>query len=167
MIGLAIATPLSLILVTLSKNIPCLSWLDVLLGDSHPLPRSIAFYQRLFAENSHEVEMMHKVVEDMGAIDTLQGLILPALRRADQRDEAVASSRMLHKSGFKGWIVLGWWKSKSLRRSTRRQLKETGFDYVTHRMRSMDRMLHFAVESSAPNEDLIPDQDKPAVVSAV
>lgn len=280
LIGLALATPLSLILVTLSKNISCLSWLDVLLGDSHPLPRSIAFYQRLLAQDRREVEvMMQEVVEHRGAVETMQHLILPALRRADrefhgglitpskyqaiideaneavdklvqiasvanaknvdaarldnpavdpnltsgieppfpatiggglriatndfgdvragaalrlllanqplidaqrierwtpivarrlmnhppdtillsitgveQRDDAVAFARVLRKNGFVGWIFLGWWKSKSLRQSTRRHLKEAGFDYVTHRMRSMDRMLRFAIENNAPEE---------------
>jgi predicted PurR-regulated permease PerM len=280
LIGLALATPLSLILVTLSKNISCLSWLDVLLGDSHPLPRSIAFYQRLLAQDRREVDvMMQEVVEHRGAVETMQHLILPALRRADrefrgglitppkyqaiideaneavdklvqiasvanakivdaarldnavadpnttseielpapatvgdglriatydfgdvlagaalrlllanqpsidaqrierwtpivarrlmihppdtilvsitrvdQRDDAVAFARVLRKNGFGGWIVLGWWKSKSLRQSTRRQFKEAGFDYVTHRMRSMDRMLRFAIENNGPEE---------------
>jgi len=290
LIGLALATPLSLILVTLSKNIPCLSWLDVLLGDSHPLPRSIAFYQRLLAHDRREVDaMMHDAVEARGNVETMQGLILPALRRADrefrgglitspeyqaiideaheaveklvqvasaesakvvetiraddaeptgetdsaataistvwlrvatydfgderasavlrlllanhplidaqrverwtpvvrrrlmvhppdtfllsitrveQRDEAVAFARMLRKSGYAGWIVLGWWKSKSLRQSTRRQLKEAGFDYVTHRINAMDRMLRFAVKSSMP-DDITVDQEESVTASVV
>jgi hypothetical protein len=283
LIGLALATPLSLILVTLSKNIPYLSWLDVLLGDSHPLPRSIAFYQRLLAQDRLEVEvMMHEVVEHRGPLETMQHLILPALRRADrefqggliapakyqeiideaneaieklvriasikiattdrdsvariessvpannvtglrvstydfgdaraaaglrlllanqplidaqrierwtpivarrlmvhppntillsitrveQREDAVALARMLRKNGYAGWIVLGWWKTKSLRQSTRRQLKDAGFDYVTHRMRSMDRMLNFAVQSLAPDEQPS-ESDESALITVV
>jgi len=90
---------------------------------------------------------------------------LVSITRVEQRDEAVAFAKMLRKSGYQGWIVLGWWKSKSLRQSTRRQLKEAGFDYVTHRMKSMDRMLRFAVEST-PQDENPTDSTDPVMVAA-
>ena len=77
---------------------------------------------------------------------------LLSITRVEQRDEALAFARMLRKSGFTGWIVLGWWKSKPLRQSTRLQLQDAGFDYVTHRMNAMDRMLRFAVNSSVVDD---------------
>jgi predicted PurR-regulated permease PerM len=275
LIGLALSTPLSLILVTLGSNISFLSWAHVLLGDTHPLPTYVSFYQRLLARDRREVEaIMITMSRDRGTIETMQRLVLAALRRADhekrsgaisddiyacivnesewaaerlveltvaassksasdtdktitedgvspvsepqpetasnerfriatidfdvpraaaatrvlmanqehldvtrmanwnaatlrrwgteapnaifvsivsidKRDEAIALARLLRKRGYDGWLVLGWWRTKSPLRSTRRQLKEAGFDYVTHQMKSMDRMLRYAVESTS------------------
>ncbi len=300
LLGLALATPLSLILVTLGQNIPSFSWLHVLMGNSHPLPVSIAFYQRLLAKDTREIDaMMNAMAKKRGATETMQLLILGALRRADRekssglisqenyetviqeareanqrlaelaataataatpsiaskeavrdeprigghnghegqsrwvsvseleesldatdpreeadpievgaplrivtfdfgderaasalqimlagqsglevlrldrwnpsmarrlvadapdvvllshsgavhKDEAIALARLLRKNGFDGWIVLGWWRAKSLRHATRLQLKEAGIDYITHRLTSMDRMLRYAVRT--------------------
>jgi hypothetical protein len=73
-------------------------------------------------------------------------------------DEALAFARMSRKNGFTGWILLGWWKSKPLRQSTRLQLKDAGCDYVTHRMNAMDRVLRLAVNSSdADDAPTIPE----------
>jgi hypothetical protein len=75
--------------------------------------------------------------------------IFVSITSADKRDEAIALARMLRKRGFDGWIVLGWWRTKSPRQSTRRHLKDAGYDYVTHRLKAMDRMLRYAAESTA------------------
>lgn len=273
--GLALATPLSLILVTLGSNIPYLSWVHVLFGNTHPLPPHLSFYQRLLAKDRREIEaMMNSMSKDRGTIETMQRLVLAAISRADREhrngliaddihasiiseadwaaeklidltvaalsksvsetdkavtvkddhsvsdhefdsasderfriatidfdvprsaiairilmanqdrlevtrivncnaatlrrwgaeapdaifvsitsadkcDEAIALARMLRKRGFDGWIVLGWWRTKSPRQSTRRQLKDAGYDYVTHRLKAMDRMLRYAAESTA------------------
>lgn len=335
-IGLALSTPLTLILVTLSMHVPSLSWINVLLGDSHPLPKPIAFYQRLLAQDRCEADrFLRGMVEKRGPSEAMQTLLLPAWRRADrelnsgaidqtqydalaeeanlavesliaqvvagqtsknladdrdterdygrtadraadhaasdgrspaglpraagdseitasdvaggettdgdvaagdrqadreacqesgqyatlrvatyafqsdradhvlrlllsgqdrldvvqvekwtpplirrlmkqppdmvllsvirptERDQAIAIAKTLRRHGYRGWLALGWWRNKPLRRSTRLQLKDAGFDYVTYRLRSMERMLRYSVENNTN------DFDQPPAASTV
>lgn len=59
-IGMAMAIPLTLIIVTLGRHLPCFGALDKLAGNSDPLPHHVLMYQRLL---SHDVDEPRKIIE--------------------------------------------------------------------------------------------------------
>src|SRR5690606_37775911 len=85
LVGLLLATPLTLMLVTLGRHFPCFGWLSLLLGDSHPLPLHVAFYQRILAkDNVESAAMLTTVQQASGHAQALQTLILESLSHADR-----------------------------------------------------------------------------------
>lgn len=280
MLGLLLATPLSLTLVTLGRHFPGFEWSNLLLSDSPPLPRHIAFFQRLLAKDKVEIQtILTSTYRKVGAAFAMQRLLLDALSHADRelargaiqkedfkqvedtardmverlitliktevdeaREQAIAKEatknesteplasellelqakrlrtmtfslgdtrgrdalhvllashpelnlvgdkaaptpivsrecvqneielviisatsivdrallesacRTLRRAGYEGWIAVGWWRSRSLAGAARHSLKESGADYVTYRMRAMERMIRYAERSHAKNE---------------
>jgi predicted PurR-regulated permease PerM len=284
MLGLLLATPLSLTLVTLGRHFPGFEWSNLLLSDAPPLPRHIAFFQRLLAKDKVEVQtILTNTYRKVGASFAMQRLLLDALSHADRElsrgaiekddfkqleetanglverlitltkaevDEAredtapkaaegtaedeelipkqaarrlramtfslgdargrsatqvllashpdieliaeraaptpavsrecvdrqidliiisttatvnraliESACRTLRRSGYEGWIAVGWWRMRSLAEPTRRSLKDAGADYVTFRMRAMERMVRYAERTHAKN-------DKPAIAAS-
>lgn len=275
LIGLLLATPLTLTLVTLGRHFPCFGWLSLLLGDSHPLPLHVAFYQRILAKDQVELAtMLATVQKQSGHAVAMQSLILQSLAHADRElrratisksqyqavneeagrlaerlihhaqrptaydlnavdetylDEVVqaateeeeeptkvtacslgndrglqairilfankpklavairdqplsiglaracareqpeivvlsvadrqgrsvleAACRMLRRCGYEGWIAAGWWRSGGITEPHRRQLKEAGADYVTHRLYAMERMINYAEQHHARHRE--------------
>ncbi len=271
LIGLLLATPLTLTLVTLGRHFPCFGWLSLLLGDSHALPLHIAFYQRLLAKDDVELtSIITSVQRQRGHAYAMQTLILESMAHADrelrrggisnaqhrtvseetgrlaerlihhaelqttrapdaehegtqpqvaqlfadqltpvtpvtvtafslgddrglqairvlfadkpQMEVAIrhqpltvsliktcvqdqteivvlsvadrqgramleATCRMLRRCGYDGWIAAGWWRGNGISGRYRRQLKEAGADYVTHRLYAMERMVKYAAQN--------------------
>jgi predicted PurR-regulated permease PerM len=96
-IGLALATPLTVCLVVLSKHVPGLSFLHLLLGDSSIMDPPILFYQRLLAldkleasEVADDFKSTHKLVE------FYDQLLLPALANAkkDSRRHTLSADHL-------------------------------------------------------------------------
>ena len=53
-VGLVLATPLTVCVVVLGRNVPQLRFFDTLLGDRQVLSPDVRFYQRLLARDTHE-----------------------------------------------------------------------------------------------------------------
>jgi predicted PurR-regulated permease PerM len=253
-LGLALSTPLSLMIVTLGRHLPCFSMLDFLLGDTRPLPVHIVFFQRILSKDRAEAIKLYASVESThGTAYAFQKIIMNSIAYADRElrlrsitdethrevmssiteivdsypvaialssnglethdaltlephqnvlpkivaicsdetlakfaigilkkrwphfawsvcgnfsrhslqeclDESVrlvvfsatpphqseqieAAITRLRRSGYTGWIAVGYWRAKTLSQSMRLQFKHTGADYVTHRLHAMDRMI--------------------------
>ncbi|MGV3484322.1 MAG: AI-2E family transporter [Planctomycetaceae bacterium] len=98
MVGLLLATPLSLILVTLGRHFPCFESLNLLLGDKHPLPRHIAFYQRMLAEDDVELQSLLTATQRLrGPAFTVQRLLLDTLSHADRELRRGAITKEIHR----------------------------------------------------------------------
>ena len=288
MVGLLLATPLSLTLVTLGRHFHGFEWSNLLLSDSRPLPRHISFFQRMLANDKVELQsILLTAQKKFGAAYAMQRLVLGALTHADrelargaikredhaqveaiatdmtdrivsqveleksqtlelesldhrsdlvaakkesllepisppaitlrvmtfslgdrrgrealgvllagrERSEVVGQSaaptaaiarqcvedrvdlvvisatstvnrelleaacRTLRRSGYDGWIAVGWWRARVLAEPIRRALKDSGADYVTYRMKAMNRMINYAEsaheKSETPDADLV------------
>ncbi len=59
-IGLVMAVPLTLIIVTLGKHLPCFESLEKLAGNSDPMPPHVIMYQRLI---SKDMEECHRILK--------------------------------------------------------------------------------------------------------
>ncbi len=275
LVGLLLATPLTLMLVTLGRHFPCFGWLNLLLGDSHPLPMHVAFYQRILAkDNVESAAMLTAVQHESGHAFAMQTLILESLSHADRelrrgainksqyqefveeanrlserlilhaeqqssaevnaviaslveaapapvaveeieptkvtsfslgddrglqtirvlfadkptmdvsirhqpmslklakkcvtdhteivvlsvadrqgRARLESACRMLRRCGYEGWIAAGWWRGHGIAERYRRQLKDAGADYVTHRVYAMDRMIHYVEKNQAQHRE--------------
>lgn len=99
-IGLVLATPLTVCLVVLSKNVPELRFIYYLLADEQVLEPDVRLYQRLLAGDDEEAR---EVVADYGRLqpdgDAYDELLLPVLvrtsaDRANQRLTADEEHRM-------------------------------------------------------------------------
>ena len=88
-VGLLLSTPLTVCLVVLGKHVPQLKFLDVLLGDTPPLPPGVRFYQRLLAEDEHEAkDVLEDAVEEREVQSVSDDIVVPALRllRRDRKN---------------------------------------------------------------------------------
>jgi predicted PurR-regulated permease PerM len=84
-VGLLLATPLTVCLVVLGRHVPHLKFLDVMLGNRPPLPAEARVYQRLLAHDAVEArEVVEDACEDRPLAATLDAVLLPALRLAEQ-----------------------------------------------------------------------------------
>ena len=100
-IGLVLATPLTVCLVVLSKNVPELQFIFFLLADEPVLEPDVRLYQRLLAaddEEAHEVVVAYR--RRNPECDPYDDLLLPLLvrtnvDRADQRLSGDEEQRML------------------------------------------------------------------------
>lgn len=83
LVGLVLATPLTVCLVVLGRYVPQLGFLDILLGSEPVLLPEERFYQRLLAGNVAEaVELSETEVKDGDATEFFDRVALPALRLA-------------------------------------------------------------------------------------
>lgn len=90
-IGLVLSGPLTVCLVVISRHVPQLWFLDVLLGDAPPLRVDVRYYQRLLAGDRNEavqIAQAYATAHPSGAV--YDDVLLPALRFAKRdrdRDE--------------------------------------------------------------------------------
>jgi predicted PurR-regulated permease PerM len=79
-IGLVLSSPLTVCLVTLSRYVPQLGFLDVLLGDAPALEPEVSFYQRLLARDQDEaLELILERVKTVPAEAVYDTMLVPAL----------------------------------------------------------------------------------------
>lgn len=91
-IGLILATPLTVCLVVLGRNVPQLKFLDTVLGSEPALTPEEKLYQRLLAGNMEEaVELGERAVEKMPLSEFFDEVAVGTLRRAE-RDRSLAMS---------------------------------------------------------------------------
>lgn len=91
-VGLVLATPLTVCLVVMSRSIPSLQFLDVLLGSQPVFDPPTRLYRRLLSGDVEEaVELANQHASQQGLAHFYQHTALPALRLAAD-DHAMASS---------------------------------------------------------------------------
>jgi len=89
-IGLVLATPLTVCLMVISKSVPGLQFINLLLGNEPALDPHHVFYHRLVARNEEEArEVAAKVLETRSRADFFDKMLIPAL----------VSCRQDHKRG--------------------------------------------------------------------
>jgi predicted PurR-regulated permease PerM len=85
-VGLVLATPLTVCIVVLAKNVPELEFLWVLMGDEPAVSTEIAVYQRLLAEDRDEAsDIVEHALEQMPRERSYDDVLLATLTLA-QRD---------------------------------------------------------------------------------
>ncbi|HKI20009.1 MAG TPA: AI-2E family transporter, partial [Isosphaeraceae bacterium] len=84
-IGLVLASPLTVCLVSLGRYAPQLEFLSLILGDGPALDPQISFFQRLLARDEREAEQLVQESLSPGSFDTIYDtMLVPALRAAKQ-----------------------------------------------------------------------------------
>jgi len=83
-VGLLLGTPLTVCLIVLSKYVPPLSFIAVLLGDESRIDARTRYYQRLLGRDAGgAAAVVEAHVEEHGT-ETLDDILLPALRHASR-----------------------------------------------------------------------------------
>jgi len=78
--GLVLAPALTGCLVILGRHVPSLGFLDVVLGDSTPLPAPARFYQRLLVDDAQAASrLLAAEAERAGAVTAMSTLVFPAI----------------------------------------------------------------------------------------
>lgn len=96
-LGLMLATPLSLIIVTLGRHVSHFAALDYLLGDTRPLPPHVVFFQRLLAADIVEAtKLLQDVSKAKGSAYAAQRVVINGLHHADRELRNKAISREAH-----------------------------------------------------------------------
>lgn len=96
-LGLMLATPLSLVIVTLGRHLACFAALDYLLGDTRPLPPHVVFFQRLLAADTVEAtKLLKDVSKGRGTAFAVQRVVVNGLHHADRELRNKAISREVH-----------------------------------------------------------------------
>ena len=84
-VGLLLSTPLTVCLVVMSRHIPYLSFLQIVLGDVPVLPPEARFYQRLLAMDQDEArQILEQDFKDMCLGDLYDSVIVRALSLVEQ-----------------------------------------------------------------------------------
>jgi predicted PurR-regulated permease PerM len=84
-VGLVLATPLTVCLAVLGKNVPQLKFLDALLGDGQGLAPEVTFYQRLISQDQDEAtDIAEEYLESTSIDQVCDELLIPALTNARQ-----------------------------------------------------------------------------------
>lgn len=79
--GLVLATPLTVCVAVAGKHVHGLAFLDVLLGDKPPIPRSERLYQRVLALDEEEtLDFSKAAIKEHGLPQTIDQVLLPAVR---------------------------------------------------------------------------------------
>jgi len=79
-IGLVLSTPLTACLVVLGRNVPCLEFLGVLLGDKSAVDPEVTYYQRLLARDQDEAADVVKEYLQAHPLETVYDEVLvPAM----------------------------------------------------------------------------------------
>src|SRR5262245_38926804 len=87
-VGLILATPLTVCVVVLSKYVPQLEFISVLMGDEPVMESNVSFYQRLLAGDQDEAaEILEAHLKDHPIEETYDNVLVPALNYA-RRDRA-------------------------------------------------------------------------------
>lgn len=83
-VGLLLATPLTVCLLVLGKHVPQLSFLDTLLGNEPVFEPKTRIYQRLLAGDQEEAtELLEDLFERRPAAEVYDGALIPALASAE------------------------------------------------------------------------------------
>ena len=83
-VGLLLATPLTVCLLVLGKHVPQLSFLDTLLGNEPVFEPKKRIYQRLLAGDQEEAtELLEDYLELQPAIEVYDEVVIPALALAE------------------------------------------------------------------------------------
>jgi predicted PurR-regulated permease PerM len=92
-VGLALSTPLTVCLLVLGRNIPQLSFLEVLLGSEPVLDPPTRLYQRLLAGDEDEiVELMDETVARTSVAGFYDSVALPAMCMASRSHTHLSTS---------------------------------------------------------------------------
>lgn len=84
-IGLVVSTPLTVCLVVMTRHVPHLDFLHVILGDEPALPPEAGFYQRLLAMDRNEAkQVLKRCRKDKPLDDLYDSVLIPALSLAEQ-----------------------------------------------------------------------------------
>ena len=87
-VGLVLSGPLTACLLVVSKNVPQLRGLAVLLGDEDPLPPAVMLFQRLTARDRVEADLIVRdYAKNTSPERTIDELLLPALGEAQAATE--------------------------------------------------------------------------------
>lgn len=98
-VGLLLATPLTVCLVVLGKNVPALQFLVVLLGDEPSLPAPDHYYQRLLARDEAEAaKVLAEYRQNHSRDEALTDLLAVAVLTADREREAGSIGPEIHGS---------------------------------------------------------------------
>lgn len=90
-LGLILAPAITACLVTLGRNVPALSFLEVLLGDGHVLDPPARFYQRLLAGDAHRAAgLLAAEAAEHGVTPAVERMVMPAIAQISH-DRADAS----------------------------------------------------------------------------
>ncbi len=82
-VGLILSGPLTVCLLVLGKNVPWLSFLEVLLGDEPVLSADVRFYQRLNARDQDEAsDIVRQELKTRSTVEVFDGVVIPALTYA-------------------------------------------------------------------------------------
>ena len=83
-VGLLLATPLTVCLLVLGKHVPQLSFLDTLLGNEPVFESKKRIYQRLLAGDQEEAtELLEDLLEHRPAFEVYDEVLIPALALAE------------------------------------------------------------------------------------
>jgi predicted PurR-regulated permease PerM len=83
-VGLLLATPLTVCLLVIGKHVPQLSFLDILLGNEPVFEPKRRVYQRLLAGDQEEAaELVDEEVENRPLVEVYDTLLIPALALAE------------------------------------------------------------------------------------
>jgi predicted PurR-regulated permease PerM len=84
-IGLLLSTPLTACVVVIGKYVPQMQFLDILLGDSPPLPPATRLYQRLLAQDPEGAsEVIDEFRKTMPLEELYDTVLIPALAMAEK-----------------------------------------------------------------------------------
>jgi predicted PurR-regulated permease PerM len=83
-VGLLLATPLTVCLLVLGKHVPQLSFLDTLLGNEPVFEPKKRIYQRLLAGDQEEAtELLDEYIEHQPLVEVYDSVLIPALAMAE------------------------------------------------------------------------------------
>ena len=93
-VGLLLATPLTVCLIVLSKHLPSMGFLVLLMGDDPVLEPKARYYQRLLARDQDEAaDIVEEYVKANDPASVYDEVLLPALYYAKQDSERERSAR--------------------------------------------------------------------------
>ncbi len=105
LVGLLIATPVTVSLAVLGKYVPSLGFFATLLGEDADLDPDVRFYQRLLAfDEDGATELVEAALQARSRVEVYDAMLIPALGRAERdfgRDEIDESEQAFI------WRVIG------------------------------------------------------------
>ena len=115
-VGLLLATPLTVCLLVVGKHVPQLSFLNTLLGDKPVFEPTKRVYQRLLAGDDEEaIELLDEYFEHTPLVEVYDTVLLPALASAETHWRRGELDESRHK------FILQTLKSMIQERGERRQ----------------------------------------------
>ncbi len=93
-IGLAMAVPMTLIIVTLGRHLACFESLEKLAGNSDPMPPHVVMYQRLLSDDLEEARrILDDKIAETSLSHAVENTIMQTLvlARAEVRSQKITS----------------------------------------------------------------------------